>query len=191
MLIDVRKSADFAKGHRPGSINIPSHFLAQWAGFFVADGQPVYLLTDADSLDENLRSLRSIGIDNVQGYFDIKSADLSKTFVETYPSATPKKLVDRIADRSVQLLDVRAATEFAEGHIEGAEHRFLGKLQRDLIHIDRSKPVVVQCSAGGRSAIAASILQKAGFDVINMSGGYEVWQMSGLPTYPEKQGGQD
>jgi hydroxyacylglutathione hydrolase len=182
MLIDVRKSADFAKGHRPGSINIPSNSLAQWAGFFVADGQPVYLLADAESLDESLRSLRSIGIDSVQGYFDIKSPDVSKTFVEKYPSATPKNLVDRIADRSVRLLDVRAATEFAEGHIEGAEHHFLGKLQRELGQIDRSKPVVVQCLAGGRSAIAASILQKAGFDVINMNGGYEMWQMSGLPS---------
>jgi rhodanese-related sulfurtransferase len=37
--------------------------------------------------------------------------------------------------------------------------------------------------AGGRSAIAASILQKAGFDVINMNGGYEMWQMSGLPSH--------
>lgn len=185
MLIDVRKSAEFAKGHRPGSINIPSNFLSQWAGFFVADGQPVYLLTDAESVDENLLSLRSIGIDNVQGYFDIKSPDVAKTFVQTYPSATPKNLVIRIADRSVRLLDVRAATEFAEGHIEGAEHRFLGNLQNELGQIDRSKPIVVQCSAGGRSAIAASILQKAGFDVINMSGGFDVWQMSGLPSHLE------
>jgi hydroxyacylglutathione hydrolase len=83
----------------------------------------------------------------------------------------------------VRLLDVRAATEFAEGHIDGAEHRFLGKLQKELGQIDRSKPVVVQCLAGGRSAIAASILQKAGFDVINMNGGYEMWQMSGLPSH--------
>jgi hydroxyacylglutathione hydrolase len=80
------------------------------------------------------------------------------------------------------LLDVRAATEFHEGHIAGAEHRFLGKLLREIETIDRSRPVVAQCQAGGRSAIATSILQRAGFDVTNMTGGYSAWLAAGLPV---------
>lgn len=64
----------------------------------------------------------------------------------------------------------------------GSEHRFLGKLLRELKQIDSSKPVVAQCLAGGRSAI----LQRAGFDVINMTGGYNAWRAAGLPNHLEQ-----
>jgi hydroxyacylglutathione hydrolase len=183
MVIDIRNSAIFAGGHAVGSINIPSNSLVQWAGFFVDYNHPLYLLTDAASLAANLHSLRSIGIDKVQGYFDIKAADVQKQFTEAYASATPRELAGRIEDGSMQLVDVRAATGFHEGHIENAQNQFLGKLMRELSQIDNSKPIVVQCLAGGRSAIATSILQRAGFDVTNMTGGYKAWIESGLPTY--------
>jgi hydroxyacylglutathione hydrolase len=185
LVVDVRSSLSFAGGHVAGSINIPSNLLLQWAGFFVDYNKPLYLLADSDSVAANLQSLRSIGIDNVQGYFDIAAIGISKTFAETYPSAAPRDLVDRIEDGSVRLLDVRAATEFNEGHIEGAEHRFLGELLRELPQIDRSKTIVTQCLSGGRSAIAASILQRAGFRVINMTGGYKAWRAVGLPNHLE------
>jgi hydroxyacylglutathione hydrolase len=184
-VLDTRSSASFAGGHVTGSINVPSNSLVQWAGFFVDYDKPLYLLTDADSLATDLRSLRSIGIDNVLGYFDINAPVVAERFLETYPSATPRDLVARIEDGSVRLLDVRAATEFNEGHIPGAEHRFLGKLLRELPQIDKSKPIVVQCLAGGRSAIAASLVQRAGFNVINMSGGYKAWRAAGLPNHLE------
>lgn len=127
-----------------------------------------------------------IGIDNVVGYFDIKSTDVAKCFTERYASATPQELIARIEDQSVQLVDVRAATEFNEGHIKNAEHRFLGRLLRDLSKLDKSKPIVVQCLAGGRSAIGASILQRAGFQVTNMTGGYKAWRAAGLPNHLEE-----
>jgi hydroxyacylglutathione hydrolase len=185
LVIDVRSSASFADGHVSGAVNVPSSMLVQWAGFFVDYGKPLYLLTDADSLAANLRSLRSIGIDNVQAYFDIKSADVLKCFTERYASATPQELVARVEDQSVLLVDVRAATEFNEAHIKNAEHRFLGRLLRDLPQLDKSKPIVVQCLAGGRSAIGASILQRAGFQVTNMTGGYNAWRAAGLPNHLE------
>jgi hydroxyacylglutathione hydrolase len=104
---------------------------------------------------------------------------------EAYSSATPLEIQSQIESGTVRLLDVRAATEFNEGHISGAEHRFLGKLMRELSKIDKSKPIVVQCLAGGRSAIAASILQRAGFDVTNMTGGYKAWRAAKLPDHLE------
>lgn len=186
LVLDVRNSASFAQGHVSGSINIPSSSLVQWAGFFVDYNKPLYLLTDSDSIAANLQSLRSIGIDNVQGYFDLKATYVTKSFSETYPSESPQALASRIEDGSVLLLDVRAATEFNEGHIAGAEHRFLGNLLRELTQIDSAKPVVAQCLAGGRSAIATSILQKAGFNVINMTGGYNAWRSVGLPNHLEE-----
>jgi hydroxyacylglutathione hydrolase len=158
----------------------------QWAGFFVDYNKPLFLLTNSDSLAANLRSLRSIGIDNVQGYFDINASEVQKQFMESYSSATPQELAASIENGAVRLIDVRAATEFNEGHIQNAEHHFLGNLLRQLSQMDKSKPLVVQCLAGGRSAIGTSILQRAGFKVTNMSGGYKAWRASGLPNHLEE-----
>jgi hydroxyacylglutathione hydrolase len=184
LVIDTTSAAEFARAHAPGTINVPTASLVQWAGFFVDYHQPVILLTESTALAENLRSLRSIGIDNVGGYFDAAELHAAGMRTESYVSATPEQLRARIESGAVQLLDVRAATEFAEGHISGAQHRFLGKLLRELHQLDRSRPVVAQCLGGGRSAIATSLLQHAGFDAINMQGGYQAWVQAGLPVTP-------
>jgi hydroxyacylglutathione hydrolase len=139
-------------------------------------------MTEEKWLPAQLRSLRSIGIDMVGGFFDAAAIKADGLGTESYRSATPVELGASIDDGDVTLIDVRAATEFHAGHISGAEHRFLGTLLRNIDSISKDKPVVVQCLAGGRSAIAASILQRAGFDVINMQGGYQAWVASGLPV---------
>lgn len=182
LVFDTRSSREFAEAHVPGTINVPAGMLVQWAGFLVDYTQPLSLLTDEKALAEQLRALRSIGIDNVAGYFDssvVRSAGLR---TESYRSAPPAELRPLIESGAIRLLDVRAATEFHEGHIPGAEHHFLGTLMRELPQLDRSRPVVAQCLGGGRSAIATSLLQRAGFDVTNMQGGYRAWVEAGLPV---------
>ena len=182
LIIDTRNAVAFANSHVPGTINVPSNALVQWAGFFVDYQNPLFLLTESDSLSDNLQRLRSIGIDNVHGYYDVDAAETVKLMTESYPSLSPQQLRSRIESGAVTLLDVRAATEFNEGHIAEAEHRFLGKLIRELGPIDKSKPIVAQCLGGGRSAIAVSILQRAGYEVTNMEGGYHAWVGAKLPT---------
>lgn len=186
LVVDTVASAEFGKYHVPGTLNVPSSTLVQWAGFFVDYQQPMVLITDADLLADNLRGLRSIGIDNVAGYFSAPSVLASGLRTESYPTANPIELQGKIENNEVLLVDVRASTEFQAGHIAGAEHRFLGRLLRELKSLPRSKPVVVQCLGGGRSAIAASVLQRAGYDVINMKGGYDAWVASRLPTCVEE-----
>ena len=120
------------------------------------------------------------------GFFDAEAVKRAGLKTQSYRSATATELHPGIDEGKVALVDVRAATEFQAGHIPGAEHRFLGKLLRDVQRLDRSKPVVTQCLMGGRSAIAASILQRAGFDVVNMQGGYQAWVEAGLPIVREE-----
>jgi hydroxyacylglutathione hydrolase len=182
LVIDTLPAAEYGAQHAPGTINVPGKMLVQWAGFFVDYEQPLYLLTDPSALTDNLRGLRSIGIDRVAGYFEAESVKEAGLRTESYESATPQQLRTRIAQGEVRLLDVRAETEFKAGHISQAEHRFLGKLLRNLPQLDRQKPIVAQCQAGGRSAIATSILQRAGLKVTNMQGGYQAWVQAGLPV---------
>lgn len=180
LVIDTGTASDFAAAHVPGTINVPASNLVQWAGFFVDYAKPVYLIADGAQLPDVLRSLRSIGIDNVGGFFEAAETKRAGLRTQSYESRTPAQLRRNIEDSSVSLIDVRAAIEFDEGHIAGAQHVFLGTLLRKIETLERDKPVVTQCLAGGRSAIAASILQRAGFEVINMSGGYQAWVAAGL-----------
>lgn len=180
--IDVSPATEFAAAHVPGTINVPLNMLVQWAGFFVDYGQPLHLIAETSAVPEILKRLSSIGIDNVCGSFDAAAVKESGLRTESYRSESPQQLRQRIEGGEVKLLDVRAATEFQEGHIPKSEHRFLGKLLREIEAIDRSQPVVAHCQAGGRSAIATSILQRAGFDVTNMSGGLNAWVAAGFPV---------
>jgi glyoxylase-like metal-dependent hydrolase (beta-lactamase superfamily II)/rhodanese-related sulfurtransferase len=78
-----------------------------------------------------------------------------------------------------QILDVREPTEFEGplGRIPGATLVPLGELAGRTGELDKDKPIVAVCRAGGRSAQATVILKKAGFDrVANLSGGMLRWR---------------
>jgi sulfur dioxygenase len=82
----------------------------------------------------------------------------------------------------VQILDVRETDEFNGplGHIEGAILIPLGELKGRVNELDKTRPIVALCRAGGRSAQATAILQKAGFDkVANLAGGMLRWRAEG------------
>lgn len=180
-VIDTAPAEEFAKAHVPGTINIPAGGLVRWAGFLVDYSRPVYLIADEASIDDNLRRLRSIGIDNVGGYFDTRAVKGAGLRTEAVESASPEELRSRIESGDATVLDVRAATEYKEGHIPGAEHKFVGKLLREMNGVERSKPVIIHCLGGERAAIAASVLQRAGYDVVDMNGGYRAWAAAGYP----------
>ncbi len=82
------------------------------------------------------------------------------------------------------ILDVRTKGEYNQGHIKNSDNvnwydpKF-GELTSSL---DKSKPVVVYCAAGSRSAEAKEALLKAGFkSVLNMKDGFEGWEEQKMP----------
>ncbi|MCR9115377.1 MAG: rhodanese-like domain-containing protein [bacterium] len=181
-VIDLSPSNQFADGHVPQTINIPVDMLAGWAGWVVDYSKPAYLIAEPNQLPEAMRVLRKIGLDDVRGYFDTAIVREAGLATESYQSAKPKELAPRIESGEVNLIDVRSDEEWNSSHVAQAEHRFLGRLPDHVSEIEKDKPVVAQCQAGGRSAIAASILQAAGVDVINMTGGFGDWSAAGLAT---------
>ncbi|CAM1351372.1 rhodanese-like domain-containing protein [Tenacibaculum crassostreae] len=82
-------------------------------------------------------------------------------------------------ESSIQLLDVRTPSEWAEGVIttpikiditaEGFEDKAIEKL-------DKSQPVYIYCRSGGRSKRATDLLVKKGFEAYNVLGGYMEWE---------------
>jgi len=179
-VIDLTPSNQFADGYVPRTLNIPTGMLAGWAGWVVDYSKPVYLIANPNQLPEAIRVLCKIGLDDVRGYFDASKVREAGLATERYETGTPKELATRIQSREVKLIDVRSDEEWKSGRIAEAEHRFLGRLPGNASAINDCKPIVTQCQAGGRSAIAASILQAAGHEVINMTGGYGAWTDAGL-----------
>ncbi|MFN2745190.1 rhodanese-like domain-containing protein [Bacillus sp. z60-18] len=183
-IVDTRPSREFAEGHVEGTINIPfNKAFTNWAGWFIDYNRPVYFITTPDEVDELLKALRSIGIDNVGGFVDREKILASGAFsLETYAEITPPEIAKLVEDGFVHVLDVRNLTEWQEGHIPNAQHIMLGTLQERLEEINKDGPILVQCRSGARSAIGASILQaNGGFkQVLSLKGGIVQWQKDGL-----------
>jgi rhodanese-related sulfurtransferase len=82
------------------------------------------------------------------------------------------------------LVDVREESEFAAGHLPGAEHLGKGIIERDIESKipDTNEEIILYCGGGFRSALAADNLQKMGYtNVISMDGGFRGWKEANLP----------
>lgn len=76
---------------------------------------------------------------------------------------------------NARLVDVREESEYAAGHVRGAEWLGKGIIERDIEtrHPDRNETLYLYCGGGFRSALAADNLQKMGYkNVINVDGGW-------------------
>jgi len=92
---------------------------------------------------------------------------------------------DRIESGEPVVVDVREQDEWDEGHIAGAIHVPRGHLESRIERLapDTSRPVVVYCSAGNRSAFAAKTLTDLGYeDVVSLAGGFTDWKRNGFPV---------
>ena len=91
----------------------------------------------------------------------------------------------RINQGRTTILDVREPAEFAAGHMRDSKNIPLGELPNRIGELEKSKtkPVIVVCQTGTRSAKAEAQLKKAGFaEVSCLDGGIAAWQAQGLPV---------
>lgn len=75
-----------------------------------------------------------------------------------------------LVKNGAQVVDVRSREEYASGHVKGSINIPLHELQTSLGKISRSKPVIVCCASGMRSASAKSLLRDKGYDAHNGGG---------------------
>lgn len=183
-VVDTRSNEAFAANHVAGSINIPLGSISAWAGWLLSYERPFYLIIDEGQLASALRDLRYIGLDGVAGYWP--TAVVAEMGNQTYEVGSVSQLAAGIAAGEFFVLDVRNQDEWEAGHIGGASHVPLGQLAKvgtAILQQAQDKPIVVNCQMGGRSAMAASLLQAAGASrVINLQGGFGAWQQQGLPV---------
>ena len=87
----------------------------------------------------------------------------------------------------VQLIDVRQPDEHEFARIKGAKLIPLGDIVKRIDELDANREVILHCKAGGRSAKAIEMLQKAGFtaELKNLKGGITAWSNEVDPKIPK------
>jgi hydroxyacylglutathione hydrolase len=177
MVVDTRTAAAFAQGHVPGSINIPyNKSFTNWCGWLIPYDRDFAVIIDDNLNDRDVaRDLSMIGLDRLAGYFT-KDALNGRTDLQTTASVSTSEMARQAASGEALVIDVRNSSERAAGHIPGTQHVHLGYIAEVAAGLPRDRPIIVHCQGGGRSAIAASVLQAAGLEnVMNTKGGYGEW----------------
>lgn len=174
-VIDTRNKVDFANGFLPNSYNIQNNnSIATWAGWLLNYQEQFILVADDNEMDGLTRKLMRIGLDNIYGYIsNVENLDIELQKADVIAIDDFKNYISK---ENVQIVDVRGATEFEAGHIQGAVNIFVGTLQDHLAQISKEKQIVIHCQSGDRSAIANSILARNGYsNVKNYAGGMKEW----------------
>jgi hydroxyacylglutathione hydrolase len=186
MLVDVRTDLQFDDAHIPDAICNP----AVRAGFgtklaWVADRErPVVLIGRDDADARHAAALAaSVGITNVSGFLagGMTSWREEKRAVRALRRIDVEGLHELGDD--VQVLDVRERAEWDAGHLPGSVHT----AYHDIVEVPRmlnpQRPIAVICSSGQRSALAASLVARAGArEVIHVAdGGVGTWSDRGWP----------
>jgi hydroxyacylglutathione hydrolase len=178
VVVDARPVTAFAAGHIPGSISIALRpAFATWLGWLVEDTQPlVVVLEDDQDRGELARQARTIGYDHLLGEL---AGGMAAWRAAGQPQARlPLVEVEQLGDRPGPVLDVRQASEVADGHLPGAIAVELGDLADDPLPRRLPKgPVTLMCSHGQRATTAASLLERAGRRDLRVAlGGPEDWR---------------
>lgn len=89
-----------------------------------------------------------------------------------------------ISQQPIQLVDIRTASEFAQGHIEGAinvdfyDPNFLQNMQNV---VQTNQTLYIYCRSGNRTGMAAKRLAAVGYHVVDLQNGIITWYQAQLP----------
>lgn len=188
MVIDTRAADAFAAAHIPGSYNIWLEGLSTFGGWIANQNSRIFLVVDKpDEAQKAVLALARVGIDGVAGVL-LKGVEAWREHglpIEALGTASAEEVANWMREQRVQILDVRDDMEWEEKHISGAIHTYVGYLEENLPAVPKTSRIVVHCSVGHRSALAASILRRNGYtDVVNLLGGITAWAKRDLPLEP-------
>jgi len=175
-VLDTRTSVDYEGAHLAGSVNIGlDGSFATWSGTILEHDLPIVIVAAPDRVVEAATRLGRIGFDSVAGYLQggMLAAESRPDLIERTERITAATLAEQLAEPGAPfVLDVRAESEVGEVSVEGSLNIPLSRLLEHLDELPRDRPIVVHCSSGYRSATAASLLRRAGFEqVTDLVGG--------------------
>jgi hydroxyacylglutathione hydrolase len=189
MIVDTRSPAEFTRGHVPGSINLPfaSRTFPTYAGSFLDNATPFYLIIGPAEVADAVKDLRLIGLNGVAGYFAPQVVEewshLTGEPLAVLEAIEVEMAAGLIRSGEATVIDVRSASEFAAGHLPRARNVVLNHILEQIEEIPMDRMVILNCKSGFRSTIAASLLRSQGrTNVFNLHGGLQMWMDAQLPV---------
>ncbi|HUY57028.1 MAG TPA: MBL fold metallo-hydrolase [Candidatus Micrarchaeaceae archaeon] len=167
-VIDLRPRTEFGPSHLAGTVNFPiGDQLATYVGWVIPWGAPLTLLSSSRELVTRARrDLARIGIDGLAGWSSAPQAELQAAHGRSSYLVTDfLGLAEAVRSEGVQILDARRPDEWRERHIKNSINIHLPDLPSRLVELP-DRPTWVHCAAGYRSAVAASLLDRAGREVV-------------------------
>jgi hydroxyacylglutathione hydrolase len=192
-IVDTRPWAQFKSGHAKGALTLPlGNSFNTDAGSMIGENEKIYLVIDAARLDEAVRDLIRVGLDEIVGWIDaskmseVAAAGGAIEKTEEIDVAAAHVLLGGTTAASVRpfILDARRRVEFAEAHIESAHNIAHTRLLGRMNEVPKDRHILVHCRSGARSARACSLLQKHGYRVTNLAGGMLAWQAEAAKGAP-------
>jgi len=193
LLIDARTNEQFDESHLPGAISASAYdtgFATKVARVVPPDADLIVVAASDGYELEAAELLASVGL-RVRGFL---SGGMTAWRSEGRPVERIELIdADALAKRMGNsdgpvVLDVRDEDEFKSGHIPGSLHIPYGELTDRLGELPRDRAIATICSGGKRSGLAASILQREGFDrVVHVAhGGVGTWRAAGREVEREE-----
>ena len=177
LAVDSRTNEQFDEAHIPGAISASGYdtgFATKVAQVVPVEAELLVVAASDGNELEAAELLAAVGL-RVRGFLGggMTAWRAEDRPVERIEAIDLVELARRLEDSDGPLvLDVRNATEFESAHIPGSLHIPFGQLRERIDEVPRERPVATICKAGKRSGLAASILQREGFEgVIHVSRG--------------------
>jgi glyoxylase-like metal-dependent hydrolase (beta-lactamase superfamily II)/rhodanese-related sulfurtransferase len=186
-VVDVRPRAEFAHTHLRGTVNFDARgSLATYIGWLVPANAPLTLLAaDEEELTAARDELLRIGLDHLSAVaVGSPTTWAGPRWLSFYPRADFAALAAALADRPVEILDVRSDREWQSGHLLRARHLHLPELPGAIAALPDVE-FWVHCRSGFRAAIGASLLAAAGRDVVLVDDVIDHAHLAGTVT-PER-----
>ncbi len=185
LILDTRKSGDFAPGFVPQSINIGlKGDFAPWVGAMIVDvHQPILLVCEPGTEKEAVTRLSRVGFDNVLGYLDggfetWKASGKDTDSVKRIKAAQ----FSRKYSKDIVVIDVRKESEYEAEHVDEAYNRPLSAINKWIADVNPKEHFFIHCAGGYRSMIAASILQARGYrNFTEVGGGFSDIKKTKVP----------
>lgn len=186
-ILDTRDAGEFAAAHLRGSINIGlGGQYATWAGTVLDRDHPIVIVADPGRENEAATRLGRIGFDHVVGYLQdgLHSLQSRPELTATTERVSAPFAAELLASGQPPLaVDVRTPRERLQKNIAGSVSVPLNHLAENLEALPKDRSLLVYCAGGYRSSLAASLLQRAGFDrVSEIAGGIVGWETANLPV---------
>ncbi len=188
VIIDGRTNEQFDEAHIAGALSTSAYDtgFATKVSRVAPAGAEVIVVAASDGDERHAAELlAAVGIP-VRGFLagGMTAWRTEERPVERIELIDPDELAARVnGPAPPTILDVRNAAEYAAEHIPGSLHIPYGDLGGRLDELPREGQVTTICRGGKRSGLAASILQREGFDdVVHVGQGVGVWRAGGHPV---------